>query len=114
MTEPRAIYQAMVDSSHTPEAYCDVCDARVRDGGEIERSLCWDCQRWPDPIVQAHCAANAGSRLDWLTVAAVTGGARFAFPTCLIDGAWVAVQDAKLGTVWLQRKHIVAVWTEAV
>ena len=112
MTEARAIYQAMVNSSHTPEAYCDVCDARVWDGEEIERALCWDCQRWPDPIVRAHCAAGAGTRLDRPVHVAVMGGATFAFTGCQIDGAWVNVFDERYDGLWLHRKHVVAAWWE--
>ena len=112
MSEARAIYQAMVDSSHTPEAYCDVCDARVWDAGEIGRNLCWDCQRWPDLLVQAHCATDAGSPLDWPLRIAVVGGAMFEFSACLIDGPWVSVHDERYASVALHRKHIVAVWRE--
>lgn len=119
MTEQVAAYDGVVrrawPAAPMSRGTCAVCATDLMEAQEAAAALCWRCQEWPAPLLEAHLNADAESRERVKVRMIATGGNQFEFRVCRIGGDWLAVDDTRHdATFWVARGQIVTVWEERV
>lgn len=116
MTETRAVYGGTAWPA-APQflGACAVCGGGLVDDLEAARSLCWKCQEWPAPLLDAHLKADDEGRERIKVRLIAAGNNQFEFRVCRIAGDWLEVEETKHDlTFWVAKGQIVTVWEERV
>jgi hypothetical protein len=93
---------------------CPVCGVDLAPE-EVFAGLCYFCQQWPAPVIDAHLHADNEDRERVKVRLIAVGNNQFEFRMCRVRGDWVEVEDTKHGMAfWVALRHVVTVWEERV